>query len=177
MNSLLSSLSDHVLSCWTAKTANTTNGLGFAVYWFSTIIPAADVSQTLILSNKLHIQGFSLQYKHPCVELKIIDFSDWCRRTRPNRGLSLSLSCPVEMGRREPWERGCRFSFTLQALRVISIKILLVISMLYETDWWWELWRWSHKIQWVDTLTITCCDCFYRKHNYRDIKWEFEFWY
>ena len=34
----------------------------------------------------------------------------------------------------------------LSALSVISIKILLVILMLYETDWWWELRRWSHKI-------------------------------
>ena len=111
---------------------------------------------------KLHIQGFSLQYKHACVELKIVDFSEWCRIwTRPNQGLS--LSCSVEMGRKEPWERGCRFPLTLQVLRVISIKILLVISMPYKTDWWWESRRWSHKLQWVDTLT-TSCYRFYRKH-------------
>ena len=46
---------------------------------------------------------------------------------------------------------------------VISIKILHVISMLYKTDWWWELRTWSHKIQWVDTSTISHY-YFYRKH-------------
>ena len=48
-------------------------------------------------------------------------------------------------------------------LRVISIKILHVISMLYKTDWWWELRTWSHKIQWVDT-SATSHYYFYRKH-------------
>lgn len=28
---------------------------------------------------KFNIQGFSLQWKHACIELKIVDFSDWCR--------------------------------------------------------------------------------------------------
>ena len=41
------------------------------------------------------------------------------------------------------------------SLRVISIKILLVISMLCKTNWWWELSTWSHKIQWVDTSTTS----------------------
>ena len=38
---------------------------------------------------------------------------------------------------------------------MISIKILLVISMLYKTDWWWDLRTWSHKTQWVDTSTTS----------------------
>ena len=41
------------------------------------------------------------------------------------------------------------------SLRVISIKILLVISMLCKTNWWWELSTWSYKIQWVDTSTTS----------------------
>lgn len=39
--------------------------------------------------------------------------------------------------------------FTLWALRVISIKILLVISMLYKTEWWRELRKWSSKGNWL----------------------------
>ena len=45
---------------------------------------------------------------------------------------------------------------------MISIKILLVISMHFIIGWWWELRRWSHKIQWVDTST-TSRYYFYRK--------------
>ena len=40
-------------------------------------------------------------------------------------------------------------------LRVISIKILPVISMLCKTNWGRELSTWSHKIQWVDTSTTS----------------------
>ena len=50
--------------------------------------------------------------------------------------------------------RTCKF-LTLQALKVISIKFLLVISMLYNTDWWWELWTWSHKINLLDILSTS----------------------
>ena len=39
--------------------------------------------------------------------------------------------------------------FTLWALRVISIKILLVISILLKTEWWRELRKWSSKGNWL----------------------------
>ena len=39
----------------------------------------------------------------------------------------------------------------LQALRVISVKFLLVISLLYKTEWSWELRTWSHKMNPIDT--------------------------
>ena len=37
-------------------------------------------------------------------------------------------------------------------LRVISIKVLLVISMLCKTEWSWELRMWSHKMNLLDIL-------------------------
>ena len=45
------------------------------------------------------------------------------------------------------------FFLTLKALRAISIKFLLVISMLGKTEWWWELRTWSHKIDLLDILS------------------------
>ena len=35
---------------------------------------------------------------------------------------------------------------TLWAIRLISIKFLLVISMLWKTEWSWELQTWSHMM-------------------------------
>ena len=42
---------------------------------------------------------------------------------------------------------------TLKALGVISVKFLLVISLLYKTQWSWELQTWSHKMNLIDTST------------------------
>ena len=36
---------------------------------------------------------------------------------------------------------------------MISFKFLLIISMLYKTEWSWELRTWSHKINLIDTST------------------------
>ena len=45
---------------------------------------------------------------------------------------------------------------TLKALRVISIKFLLVISKLCKTEWSWELRTWSqHKINLLDILSTS----------------------
>ena len=44
---------------------------------------------------------------------------------------------------------------TLLALRVISIKFLPVISMLYKTEWSWELRTWSHKMNLLDILSTS----------------------
>ena len=44
-------------------------------------------------------------------------------------------------------------SLTLYALRVISVKFLLVVSLLYKTQWSWELRTWSHKMNLIDTST------------------------
>ena len=41
----------------------------------------------------------------------------------------------------------------LKALRVISIKFLLVVSLLYKTQWSWELRTWSRKMNLIDTST------------------------
>ena len=35
----------------------------------------------------------------------------------------------------------------------MSVKFLLIISMLYKTEWSWELRTWSHKINLIDTST------------------------
>ena len=42
---------------------------------------------------------------------------------------------------------------TLEALRVISMKFLLIISMLYKTEWSWELSTWSGKKNLADIST------------------------
>ena len=42
---------------------------------------------------------------------------------------------------------------TLKALRVISIKFLLEISMLCKTECSWELWTWSHNL--LDILSTS----------------------
>ena len=44
---------------------------------------------------------------------------------------------------------------TLYALRVISIKFLLVISILCKTEWSWELRIWSHKMNLHDILSTS----------------------
>ena len=36
---------------------------------------------------------------------------------------------------------------------MISFKFLLIISMLYKTEWSWELRTWSHKMNLIDTST------------------------
>ena len=52
---------------------------------------------------------------------------------------------------------------TLSALRMISIKFLLIISMLYKTDWSGELRACSGKINLIDTSTNSP-HCFYWKY-------------
>ena len=47
------------------------------------------------------------------------------------------------------------FCLTLEALRMISIKFLLVISMLCKTEWSWELRTWSHKMYLLDILSTS----------------------
>ena len=42
-----------------------------------------------------------------------------------------------------------------RCLRVISIKFLLVISMLCKTEWSWELRTWSHKMNLLDILSTS----------------------
>ena len=49
---------------------------------------------------------------------------------------------------------GC-FSPRSLLLRVISIKFLLVISMLCKTEWSWELQTWSHKMNLLDILSTS----------------------
>ena len=49
---------------------------------------------------------------------------------------------------------GC-FSPCSLFLRVISIKFLLLISMLCKTEWSWELWTWSHKMNLLDILSTS----------------------
>ena len=44
---------------------------------------------------------------------------------------------------------------TLQALRVISIHFLLVMSMLCKTEWSWELQTLSHKMNFLDILSTS----------------------
>ena len=44
---------------------------------------------------------------------------------------------------------------SLKALTVISIKFLLVISMLCKTEWSWELRTWSHKMNLIDILSTS----------------------
>ena len=44
-------------------------------------------------------------------------------------------------------------SLTFKALRVISVTFLLVVSLLYKTQWSWELRTWSHKMNLIDTST------------------------
>ena len=44
---------------------------------------------------------------------------------------------------------------TLKTLKVISIKFLLVISMLYTIEWSWELRTWSHKMNLLDILSTS----------------------
>ena len=51
---------------------------------------------------------------------------------------------------------------TLQTLRVIRIKFLLVISMVYKTEWSRELSTGPHKMNLLDILTISPY-YFYRK--------------
>ena len=53
-------------------------------------------------------------------------------------------------------------SLTLYALGVISIKFLLIISMLCKTEWSWELRTWSHKMNLLDILS-TSPQYFFRK--------------
>ena len=45
---------------------------------------------------------------------------------------------------------------------MISIKFLLVISMLCKTEWSWELWTWSHKMNLLD-ISSTSPHYFCRK--------------
>ena len=44
---------------------------------------------------------------------------------------------------------------SLKALTVISIKFLLVTSMLCKTEWSWELRTWSHKMNLIDILSTS----------------------
>ena len=41
------------------------------------------------------------------------------------------------------------------AQRVISVKVLLVISMFCKTGWSWELWTWSNKMNLLDILSTS----------------------
>ena len=45
------------------------------------------------------------------------------------------------------------YTKSLLTLRVISVKFLLVITLLYKTEWSWELRTWSHKMNLIDTST------------------------
>ena len=45
------------------------------------------------------------------------------------------------------------YQLNLSVLRVISIKFLLIIPMLYKTEWSQEFRRWSHKMNLTDNLT------------------------
>lgn len=56
----------------------TANGVGSAD-WFGPITSSCCQAKKLYFQCKFNIQGFSLQWKHACIELKIVDFSDWCR--------------------------------------------------------------------------------------------------
>ena len=50
-------------------------------------------------------------------------------------------------------EESWLFTKSLVTLRVISVKFLLVITLLYKTKWSWELRTWSHKMNLIDTST------------------------
>ena len=53
------------------------------------------------------------------------------------------------------WKGWGWFSPCSLSLRVISIKFLLVISMLCKTEWSWELRTWSHKMNLLDVLSTS----------------------
>ena len=44
---------------------------------------------------------------------------------------------------------------TLKTLKVISVKFLLVTSMLCKTEWSWKLRSWSHKMNFLDILSTS----------------------
>ena len=46
---------------------------------------------------------------------------------------------------------------------MVSITFLLVLSMLWGTDWSWELRTWSHKMNFLDILSTS--------HHYFSWKW------
>ena len=45
----------------------------------------------------------------------------------------------------------------LKSLRVISLKFLLTMSMLYKTEWSWDLTTWSEKVNQLDISESTNC--------------------
>ena len=58
----------------------------------------------------------------------------------------------------------CFFLNSLSPVRVISSKFLLVLSILYQTEWWWELRTWSQKMNLIDTYsTLDSSHYFYLK--------------
>ena len=53
------------------------------------------------------------------------------------------------------FETALQNGLTPYALRMISIKFLLVISLLYKTEWSWELRTLSHKMNLLDILSTS----------------------
>ena len=71
------------------------------------------------------------------------------------RSCCFSKSWPIAFCRCYCCCRHRRRCLTLRALGVISIKFLLVISVLFKTEWSWELRTWSHKMNLLDILSTS----------------------
>ena len=87
------------------------------------------------------------------------DFGNQIRTVRKIRGrarscVSTLLLRPIWLVRL-PRKLQQVWFLTLQALRVISIKFLLVISMLRKTEWSWELQTWSPKMNLLYILSTS----------------------
>ena len=87
------------------------------------------------------------------------DFGNQTRTVRKVRGrarpcVSILLLRPIWLVRL-PRKLQQVWFLTLQALRVISIKFLLVISMLRKTEWSWELQTWSPKMNLLYILSTS----------------------
>ena len=102
----------------------------------------------------------------PCVQQHLLlhIFSLFRRRAHEAWDGQASMSwgsrwCGIHCQWYHTWTRyrntltSCTPVLTLWVLRMISMKFLLVISMLYKTEWSWELRTWSQKINLIHTST------------------------
>ena len=104
----------------------------------------------------------------PCVKqhLSLHNFSLSRRRAHEAWDGQASMSwgsrwCGIHCQWYHTWTRyrntpkTCTPVLTLWVLRMISMKFLLVISMLYKAKWSWELRTWSQKKNLIDTSTTS----------------------
>lgn len=64
--------------CCYVLSRRTANGVGSAD-WFGPITSSGCQAKSYTFNASSTCRGISLQWKHACIELKIVDFSDWCR--------------------------------------------------------------------------------------------------